>query len=185
MYQLRRCRTGPSFRLKMFCLRSMTGKEWRIICQTGRKTNCLRGNSFGECCTDSIQIEWRAWFRKQRQPECPNRPTFKINSGDCSWSLKSSTSSSNMTMCQVSYNYIFQTFGKWPYLNIAKKGRGSSSIIFSQVGEARRDKRRKISSDNQSQMRFEQYQFTTQNNGMKMNIQNPRKNSFLEEMDDE
>ena len=153
MYQLRRCRTGRSYRSKMFCLRYMTGKAWLIIFQTGRKTSCRRGNSFGECCTDSIRIEWRAWFRKQRQPECPNRPTFRINSGVCSWSLKSSTSFSNMTMCQVSY--IFRTFSDWPYSNIAKKGRGSSSIIFSQVGEARRDKRRKISSDNQSQMRFE------------------------------
>jgi len=71
-------------------------------------------------------------------------------------------------------------------IDIGKKGRGASSIVFSQV-EARqqqRDKRRKVSGEDSAQFLFNNQQppQMRNNTGMKMNVQNERKNTLLEEV---
>ena len=177
--------TGLSYRSRAYFLRYMIGKEWKSICPIGNRTNCLRENSSGECCMGYIQIELRAWFHKQRLKECPSRQTFKIKNGDFFSSLKSSTSSSNMTLSPVSIR--MHNFD-WQYSNIAKKGRGASSIVFSQVSQARtkKDKRRKVAED---QMIFDCVSNQESINGNErnnngINIQNPRKNNLLEEVKD-
>ena len=66
---------------------------------------------------------------------------------------------------------------------IAKKGRGTSSIVFSQVAEARKFKQRKVSSeDSQFQFNHQPPPQMNNNTGMKMNFQNERKNTHLEEV---
>ena len=142
MYQPNQFRIGHSFPSRMSCLRSMNGKESLSICPTGNRSATQKGTSSGRFSMVCTQSESKAWSRKLRQPECPNKQTCKISNGDSFSSLRSSMSCSNMISFPVSTNMTNTNH----ISNTAKKGRGTSSIIFSQVGQARhkKDKQRKV-----------------------------------------
>ena len=142
MYQPNQFRIGHSFPSRMSCPRSTIGKESRSIYPIGNRTNYQRETSSGRFYTVCIQSESKAWSRKLRQPECPNKQTCKISNGDYFSSLRSSMSCSNMITFPVSTNMTNTNH----ISNTAKKGRGTSSIIFSQVSQARykKNKRRKV-----------------------------------------